>query len=47
MGPQEYMVTGGSSSILSFTKEKDHVIFTVSLNKSIQRKPKEKKLQSG
>jgi hypothetical protein len=32
---------------LSFTEEKDHAIFTVSLNKSIQLMSKEKKLQSG
>ena len=45
--PLSYRLLKNMGGNLSFTEEKDHVIFTVSLNKSIQLKPKEKKLQSG
>lgn len=45
--PLSYRLLKNMGGNLSFTEEKDHVTFTVSLNKSIQLKPEEKKLQSG
>ena len=45
--PLSYRLLKNMGGSLSFTEEENHVIFKVSLNKSIKLMPKEKKLQSG
>jgi len=45
--PLSYRLLKNMGGNLSFTEKKDHVIFTVSLNKSIQLKPKEKNYNLG
>ena len=45
--PLSYRLLKNMGGSLSYAEKNDHVIFTVSLNKSFQQKPKEKKMQSG